>query len=409
LKMKELRIRAYNVQFGDAFLITFKEGDDSGQVNRNILIDVGNVNRKEGGPDDIFEPVIKDVLHELGGQPLDLYIMTHEHLDHVQGLHYVEEKIFDSSKTQLKDALMTRYTWLTGSAHPDYYSTHEKAKKKHLALQEHFDAIDAYLNAVMEAGTPIPDLVGFMWLNNNTNVTKYCVNYLRELAGKIFYVHRETQLDGKHPFKELELEIWAPEEDTSDYYGRFQPTNLFLGVKPPKSGETRIVADPIPPGGVDAGSFYRLLRIHQGYVDNLLTIDKAANNTSIVLCLKWNNMRFLFTGDAETRSWKTMNKLGVLKPVNFLKVSHHASHNGTPPKDILEKILPESEKAKPRCAIISTYKNVYNNVPNSDVIRTMEDICSDVIRIDEVAGEGVGYIDVIFREDGTFSTVHSPL
>lgn len=401
--MKELRIRAYNVQFGDAFLITFKEDDDGVEVNRNILIDVGNVNRKEGGQDDLFEPVIKDVLHELGGQPLDLYVMTHEHLDHVQGLYYAEEEIFDSSGTQLKDALKTKYAWLTGSAHPDYYDTHEKAKKKHLILQEHFDAIDAYLKAVMKAGTPISDLVQYMWLNNDTNTTKYCVDYLREIAGKIFYVHRETQLDSKHPFKEVELEIWAPEEDTSDYYGRFQPINLCLGVKPPESGETRIVTDAIPPGGVDAGSFYRMLRIHQGYVDNLLTIDKAANNTSIVLCLKWHNMRFLFTGDAETRSWKTMNKHGVLKPVNFLKVSHHASHNGTPPKDILEKILPESEKANPRCAIISTYEDVYNNVPNSDVVRTMKDLCSDVIRIDEVVCEGGRYIDVIFKEDGTLT------
>jgi hypothetical protein len=31
---------------------------------------------------------------------------------------------------------------------------------------------------------------------------------------------------------------------------------------------------------------------------------------------------------------------GVLKPVHFLKVSHHGSHNGTPADDVFEAILP---------------------------------------------------------------------
>jgi hypothetical protein len=57
--MEQLRIRAYNVLFGDAFLITIPERDENDTLtNRNILIDVGNAFRAEGSQNDVFEPVL---------------------------------------------------------------------------------------------------------------------------------------------------------------------------------------------------------------------------------------------------------------------------------------------------------------------------------------------------------------
>jgi beta-lactamase superfamily II metal-dependent hydrolase len=134
-------------------------------------------------------------------------------------------------------------------------------------------------------------------------------------------------------------------------------------------------------------------------MDNLLAIDKAANNTSLVICLKWSGLRFLFTGDAEIRSWKTMNKHNVLKQVNFLKVSHHASHNGTPPSEILDKILPEDDEGL-GCALISTYEDVYNNVPDGKVIDQLRNRCSNIINIDKRVSKEGGYVDISFDKDG---------
>ena len=91
-------------------------------MNRHILIDFGNALGSEGGSDDVFGPVIDDILARLGGKPLDLYVMTHEHLDHVQG--------FLHSAVNLKKSLKVRQVWLTGSAHPDYYATHPQARKR---------------------------------------------------------------------------------------------------------------------------------------------------------------------------------------------------------------------------------------------------------------------------------------
>ncbi|MGU3497628.1 hypothetical protein [Mycobacterium sp. C31M] len=101
-------------------------------------------------------------------------------------------------------------------------------------------------------------------------------------------------------------------------------------------------------------------------IDNLVTIDKAANNTSVVLALEWRGWRLLFAGDAEERSWKTMERESVPAAVHFLKVSHHGSHNGTPADAKFDAILPETAPDdRPRHAVISTWQDTYNGIPHN--------------------------------------------
>src|SRR3990172_3691142 len=129
-----LRVRAYNVRFGDALLVSLPDrGLDGVSVNRHILIDVGNVLTGEGGADIVFRPVLEDILDQLAGQPLDLYVMTHEHLDHIQGLPYAERHLYPAAEDELRLALKTRFAWLTASSEPSYYRKHPEAREKRLA------------------------------------------------------------------------------------------------------------------------------------------------------------------------------------------------------------------------------------------------------------------------------------
>ncbi len=102
--MNALHVRVYNVLFGDAILISVPDAPPGGSpVLRHILIDVGNYAVNTGGGlDEVFEPVIQDVLEELGGKGLDLYIMTHEHMDHVQGLLHYQKNVLNNKP--LKDS-----------------------------------------------------------------------------------------------------------------------------------------------------------------------------------------------------------------------------------------------------------------------------------------------------------------
>ena len=364
-----LRIRGYNVRFGDAILITVPDRGQDGQVTkRHILIDVGNVLSGAGGDDSVFVPILEDVLNETGGKPVDLYVMTHEHMDHAQGL-------LAGSRQGVE--IKADHVWITASAAPDYYDHHPEAKKKFQMALRAYIGLERQLAAAPE---DVNDHFFARMLNNNHRKTADCVKYIRENVCKpvnLHYVHREYDLKKAHTFDEVKFEVWAPEEDTSIYYGRFQP--LALGLDDLSDGlETRKNRTrPSPPAGVDLGAFNNLLDCRESSAfENLLTIDKAKNNTSVVFSLEWRGWRLLFAGDAEVRSWKTMNKFGVIKPVHFLKVSHHGSHNGTPSGEILEALLPAvPEDDFPRHALISTCSDTYSGVPHQPTTNKLSDRC----------------------------------
>jgi beta-lactamase superfamily II metal-dependent hydrolase len=68
-----------------------------------------------------------------------------------------------------------------------------------------------------------------------------------------------------------------------------------------------------------------------------------------------------------------MEREEQLRPVHFVKVGHHASHNGTPSEDILERILPiHPPDSRPRTALVSTCGNTYNGVPDHDTLARLE-------------------------------------
>jgi hypothetical protein len=225
------------------------------------------------------------------------------------------------------------------------------------------------------------------------------VAFLRELAGpQTSYVHREFDPTGRHPFREAKLSLLAPEEDTSRYYGTFVPMALNI-AKPSEARRLDAIIRPNPPSGVDAGAFYALVDARsRGIADNLLTIDQAANNTSVVFTLEWRGWRLMFAGDAEIKSWKTMNKYAALAPVHFLKVSHHGSHNGTPQTAILDRVLPlTSPDGRNRIAVVSTWREVYGNVPDTATLDELRKRCEVQTVLDISPG---GHFDVIFDGDG---------
>lgn len=383
--MASLRVRVYNVRFGDAVLVRVPDADGGQTTRRHILVDFGNLFRGEGSDDEVFGPVLEDILAVLDGDPIDLYVMTHEHMDHVQG------PLFASAELGLE--LPVRQAWLTGSAAPGYYGSHPDARRKKLEAEASFRQAARFVSASPEAA----GVLGPLLFNNNPDRTGDCVEFLRHIASETTtYVHRGLDLDRTHPFNEARFELWAPEEDTSIYYGSFQP--IAFGVSAAANGAgTPSLRMPSPPRGVDSGAFYALVESRsRGVFDNLLTIDQAANNSSVVFALEWRGFRLLFAGDAEHRSWKEMNKRGVLKPVHFLKVSHHGSWNGTPSGEILDKILPPTPPdRRKRYAAVSTCEGAYTNVPDKEVLERLGRRCE--LRSVEDEPDDL-FFDITFRD-----------
>jgi len=388
-----LEVYAFNVRFGDAILVRVPDKDRHGSktTRRHILIDVGNAPSgaqdpnsppqpgQGGGADAVLTPAVDAILQVLNGAPLDLYVMTHEHMDHAQGLPSAEKN--GPAGRSLRAILKPEHVWMTASAEgAAYYARHPQAKKELDRARAAYAAIAAHLaSAAAEERAGL----GAILFNNNPSSTSSCVEWLKALApdgATPAYLHREvskTDLAKLHPFEEATFEIWAPEEDTSAYYGRLQPMALGDGAsaaQPAGAPGPRVV----PPPGVDTEAFLRLVDLRRrGIQENLLTIDKAANNSSLVFCLVWRGWRLLFAADAEQKSWQMMKAKGVLKPVHFLKVSHHGSVNGTPDPEILDLVLPPVRPdRKKRTAIVSTWDHTYGGIPHAPTDDLIKSRCN---------------------------------
>jgi hypothetical protein len=344
-----LTVVAYNVLFGDAILISVPERVRGRTTMRHALIDVGNVLAGPGSTGEkVFGDVLADVRQRIDGRPVDLYVMTHEHMDHVQGLLRAHDSGYRLPPID--------YAWLTVSAHPTYYDRFPEARKQRALHQAAYDRVARIARAQGLLGmAPVRAFLA----NNDPRRTAHCVDFLRRIARRnTTFVHRGRRMVAgeHHPFREVTFSIWAPEEDTTAYYGRLRP------VAPGRRRGRRLRA----PAGVLRPAFDALVEFSRsGLGDSMLAIDRAANNTSLVFLLEWRGWRLLFTGDAEIRSWRTMDRHRQLRPVHFLKVGHHASHNGTPPDELLERILPRRRQDdRQRYALVSTCADTYAGVPD---------------------------------------------
>jgi len=382
-----LTVRVYGVRFGDAILITVPDLDRDGEeVERRILIDVGNVGIGEGGADFMFSEVLEDVRGQLDGRNLDLYVLTHEHLDHAQGLLYAEEHGIE---------IRADHAWLPASTEDGYYTKHEDARKKQLAMRRSYDLIKKHF-----AAKENPAWLEAMLLNNDYRSTAKCIEHIkRNVANDVAYIHRDYDIGPHNPFQETRFDIWAPEENTAVYYKGLRSvadphdrTQEGAGLQQP--------SDLLPPSGVDADAFYNLVNIRKnGYLSNLLMIDQAGNDSSIVFSMEWRGRTLLFTGDAGQLSWEMMNRpdIGKIREVDFLKVSHHGSVTGIPSIEILDALLSPGAVNQKKEAVVSTYPGTYGGIPAESLLKErVESRCK------------LSYVDKGKVADGKFIDIEFP-
>lgn len=394
--MNEMRVRIYNVRFGDAILVSVPDrAGDGEEVMRHIVIDIGNAYGGEGGRDHVFLPVIENIREELGGNPADLYIMTHEHMDHVQGLLY-------SSREGVSFGV--DHVWMTASANPNYGEFYPETRKRNELWRMEVD--ETYRQLATEPALNF-GAVKTLFDINNPRRTDDCVQHIRDLSPRCAYLYRDVDLTGSHPFSEVSFDIWGPEEDASVYYGRFKP--MCMSQPGTEDFDDALVNAPAihPPPGVDTGAFYDLVSSRRlGFLDNLLAIDKANNNTSLVFSLTWRGWKLLFTGDAERKSWQFMDKFNKVSPVHFLKVSHHGSRTGLPNKETLDRLLPDHPPdAKPRHAVVSTCFDTYSGVPDEELLNSQLGVRCQLAWTSEDALGDSDYIDYTFTGGSDNCTV----
>jgi hypothetical protein len=379
-----IEIRAYVVGFGDCILLTLPDGGET----RHVLVDFGRA------PNDAeslerFPAIAKDIERRCNGH-LDLVVVTHEHLDHLEGF-YRERSVFDRIEVE--------QVWMSLPSHPDYYRDYPKAKV-HKRLR---DAVSRFAGDATRRGLSLHPAFRSLLENNLSNVDR--VNYLRQLGKRpVAYLARGKGLRTKKPFREIRVHVLAPEADASVYYAANAGARALSAAfaDTPSPGERssqeglswRFPSVPRATGsdvaGLSGSDYERLRRtIREEGVAAARFIDKAQNNTSLCLLLEVKGKRLLLPGDAELESWDVMRRKcsAQLGPVDFLKVSHHGSHNGTP-VDLLDTLLPTRRKAQAQ-VLVSTKRNVYgtqNPVPDAELLRELRRRCRTLLTTDGRTG-----------------------
>ncbi len=391
-----VRVRVYNVRFGDCVLLSIGEGS----AERHALFDFGNAPsgvHNEGGRNDVFAPIAKDIRDRTGAR-LHLVVMSHEHLDHMEG--FLDQK-------SVFDGIQVDEVWMSVMSAPDYYRRFpdcQPEKKARAAL--------AGLAHAWDASGRFNDLspsVRAMIANNVLSVSNPGrVDFVRKLTGTARgtkYQYRTSKLSRTHPLgRGVSVEVLAPEQRSSAYYPK-RRGGLWLDVAARFGGAeiegatTLGRAQRAAPRHVAPDEFERLRDdVADLDVNDLLAIDKAANNTSLVVRVTVGGKVMFFPGDAEQESWAIMKTKGLLGPVDLLKVAHHGSVNGMP-YDGAESVVDDMLRPDgTTVAVVSTCRGVYGKsaetaIPHRRLMALLKSRCARVIDTEHDARPGA-HVDV---------------
>jgi beta-lactamase superfamily II metal-dependent hydrolase len=411
-----VRIRMYNVGFGDAFLIIIPGAD--GERPRKILIDCGvhasGTNRKLK-LEDLVKHIIEDVSEQDGKPRIDVVVATHRHRDHVHGFREA-----DWQKVEVGEV------WMPWTEHP----TDPRARE----IREIQGKIAQQLNRALEKKMREPGKFGL------TGRKLKEVKDLKEFVSNSLTLPNEEAMltlhDGFAVFggrKKVERRFLPPEDRKEHSFecdllpgvvvhvlGPSRDPSVIRDMNPPKGMSYLRMVESLPTDGeekllpfreqwviADADNYNRHHALSDakgpGSGDRPLLTDKemekirnagegtefgvavkledAVNGTSLMLMFEIGKSFLLFPGDAQWGTWEAAKNdaewYRLLQKTNFYKVSHHGSHNATP-VEFVEKILKKDFWGMVSLRPIEKYKEI----PRKPLLDALRNKPGKIVRMD---------------------------
>jgi beta-lactamase superfamily II metal-dependent hydrolase len=370
----QFRIRAYQVGFGDCFLLTFTYAKEK----KNILLDFGTVRLPAGVPKNQLQLIAADIKKECAGKGLTAVIVTHRHRDHISGFSTQGGTESSGSIIRSLKPKMVLQPW---TENPDAPLGAISAPV-HQAFQQmlfNMQAVSAQIYAEAQSldkryWQGFSGELGFAGENNLKN--KSAVLNLQGMAPKKSheYLHcgAATSLSSLLPGVNVHV-IGPPTVQQSsaikkerssdpDEFWMLTKSTFAAPLAPVRKSGKAWKTSAVPPSV--RWFVKRADAVRQDQLLGLVRVlDKAMNNTSLILVFEIGGRRFLFPGDAQIENWsyalfgKDKNKyLPLLKDVEFYKVGHHGSRNATP-KTMWNAV--KKDKAGTLKTLVSTLDKVY--------------------------------------------------
>jgi len=341
---RAVKIRMYNVGFGDSFLLTFPADDG----DRLVLVDCGRHFASRGGRpiDQVVATILDDVTRD-GRAHLDLVIATHRHQDHISGFADERWKTVDVGEVWLP--------WTEHPKDPEARRIRDAQTNAARRLQAACERLPA------AAAAPALELAR----NSATNAA--AIETLRRgFAGRPRRLYLPTEERAEATFQPQTLpgvvvHVLGPSRDPDVIRDlNPPPAESYLALlreTSPSERERRSPFGRIWTVGRDefaAEGHYPELTMTDTEIEAVdglgssdpfalaVALERAVNGTSLMLVFELGEALFLFPGDAQWGTWKAAlddpEWRLLLERTTFYKVGHHGSHNGTP-KTFVRQVL----------------------------------------------------------------------
>ena len=406
-----VEIRAYQVGFGDCFLVSFVYP----QFKRHVLIDFGTTGLPKAGgltPAKHMPAVAEHIKGVCGGK-LTAVVATHRHADHISGFS-TEGKNGGSGAIIAScnpDVVLQPWT-----EDPQAEKDATRATADSLRTPKSFTAT---LNAMHRLAAHAAELalrppssmsaavakqLRFIGMDNIKN--KSAIDNLREMGARpgavAAWAHHgsDSMLEGKALLDGVKVHVLGPPNleqtekirkmrstDPDEFWQLLGGARALEGMEladtEPAKGSRRAG---VPP----EGRWFRD-RIARLSADQLLEIvrvlDDQMNNTSVILLFEIGGKKLLFPGDAQIENWSwaledapdaaaTRKRLAA---VDFYKVGHHGSRNATPKTLLWENFAKRGKKKGRLKTALSTLHGKHGTpakkteVPRKTLLEALQD------------------------------------
>jgi beta-lactamase superfamily II metal-dependent hydrolase len=341
----------YDVGFGDCFLLTFGTGDEA----RHVLFDCGSISEGATQVTRVAEHVIDSCRGADGRSRIELVICTHRHRDHVGG--------FTNPRW---NEVQVGEVWMPWTEDPD-----DTAATKIRTRQSGFAA--SLADALKVRGVSLgSDPLALEKPVGEPRRTMLAIA-LNALTNEKAMQTLHSGFSGKPPRHFLPVKDKPCEARTLaslpaiKFYILGPPRDevAIASMDPPKGGAYLAKAaagDAVPvlancafrpKWRLDRAAFEQgqarfqvrstFTAADQKQINELAdepegsvaaAIDRAVNNTSLIIMIEAGNQWLLFPGDAQWGSWNSALSndqcRNLMKRTTFYKVGHHGSENATP-------------------------------------------------------------------------------
>ena len=353
-KPTEVTLRAYQVGFGDCFLLTFHYPARGAKpaFQRHLLIDFGSTAKPKNAKGDILLRVAEDIKTECNGK-LDAVIATHRHKDHISGFATKDGKGSGDIIRSLEPKIVLQPWTEDPKAAPDATKSLAVSSKK--AFVATLLDIHSFSESALAEAARLKERVGvrtsaqLAFLGDDNLANRSAIDNLMAM-GKNRYLNFGMKSGLERILPGVKVHVLGPPtidqsagikkqraRDEAEFWHLQALSGKHFMAKGQAPFPRAAKYPTIPPHARWIVPRLRAIRRDQ-LLQIVRAMDQALNNTSIILLFEAGEKKLLFPGDAQIENWSyalndAPNKDAIRKllaEVDFYKVGHHGSLNATP-------------------------------------------------------------------------------